>query len=176
MIRNELEYCVLGVVWRRGPCSAYAVRSEFEKSLSAHWSASTGSIYPVVARLRELGFVTATAEAQGRRRSSRLTITPRGEQALQEWMLRLDRGATAATYDPVRTRLLFLDALPSEARTSMIAAACAATRERLRELKLHAASVAEAGDRMEALATRGAEYELQARLDWLAEVADAVSA
>src|SRR3712207_7587532 len=45
---------VLGVVSRRGPCSAYAVQANFEL-VSAGWSASPGSVYPLMRKLAALG-------------------------------------------------------------------------------------------------------------------------
>jgi PadR family transcriptional regulator len=55
---TELESCVLGVVWQRGPCTAYTVRRE-------HWSSSAGSIYPVLARLESLGLIDGEEASWG---------------------------------------------------------------------------------------------------------------
>jgi DNA-binding PadR family transcriptional regulator len=167
MIRTELEYCVLGVIWQRGPCSAYAVRSEFAKSPSAHWSASAGSIYPVVTRLVAAGLVSARPSSKGRRVSQELRVTRPGVAALRSWIGLIDRAATSATYDSVRTRLLFLRALPNEAeREAVLDQAMEETKARVAELL----TLNETNEPMEALATLGAVYELEARLGWLAEI------
>jgi DNA-binding PadR family transcriptional regulator len=167
MIRTELEYCALGVIWRRGPCSAYAVRSEFAKSASAYWSASAGSIYPVVKRLLEAGLVVGRHRSDGRRVSQELSATAKGVKALRAWIERMDRISTSATYDSVRTRLLFLEALDNRARReAVLTSAEAETNARLAELR----KLDETDDPMEALATIGAVYELEARLAWLKEI------
>jgi DNA-binding PadR family transcriptional regulator len=163
-MRTELEHCVLGVIWQRGPCSAYAVRAEFAKSPSGHWSDSAGSIYPVVERLRHAGLVAARSKRNGQRTTRELTITKRGLTSLRRWIERLDRPATSATYDSVRTRFLFFEVLPRrEQREAAFAKAIDETRARLAELE----SLDHKEEPMEALATLGARYELQARLDWL---------
>jgi DNA-binding PadR family transcriptional regulator len=167
MIRTELEHCVLGVIWQRGPCSAYRVRSEFAKSPSAHWSASAGSIYPVAERLIAAGLVRVTHTQTGARATRELTVTPEGVAAIRSWIARIDRLATSATYDPVRTRLLFIHALDSvEDRRQVLRSASAETQARLAELE----ALDLTGEPMEALVMLGARHELQARLAWLLEI------
>ncbi len=56
---TELESTVLGVVWLRGPCTAYVIRQEFLASSSSYWTASTGAIYPVLRRLEGAGMIRA---------------------------------------------------------------------------------------------------------------------
>ncbi|HEY0116843.1 MAG TPA: PadR family transcriptional regulator [Allosphingosinicella sp.] len=170
MIRTELEYCALGVIWRRGPCSAYEVRSEFARSPSAFWSASAGSIYPVVGRLVAARLVAATERQVGRRKSKLLELTDSGLAALRSWICTLDRASTAATYDPIRTRFSFLDAVPDpERRDAVIATALAETRARLDELCAEEQGLGGAAHDMERIAMRGARRELEARIAWLGE-------
>lgn len=167
MIRTELEHCVLGVIWQRGPCSGYAVRAQFAKSLSAHWSASSGSIYPVVERLVRADLVRARAKSKGQRASSELTITRRGLIALRRWVERIDRAATSATYDSVRTRFLFFKVLAeADDRKATFLKAIEETKARLAELE----AIDEKDEPMEALATIGARFELEARLAWLSAI------
>lgn len=167
MIGTELEYCTLGVIWRRGPCSAYAVRGEFARSASAHWSASAGSIYPVVKRLLQAGLISARRRSDGRRVSRELEATNEGVRALRSWVERMDRTATSATYDSVRTRLLFLRVLSARAdREAVLDKAEKETKARLAELR----ELDESDDPIEALATLGAIHELEARLAWLAQI------
>ena len=166
MIRTELEYCVLGVIWRRGPCSAHMVRNEFARSPSSPWSSSAGSIYPVVARLARARLIDVRARSEGKRTIRDLSITSDGLAELRDWIARMDRQATSATYDSVRTRLLFLRALQSrEKREQAYDAAVTETKTRLAEL-----AAAPEEDPMEELARRGAVHELEGRLRWLAEI------
>src|SRR6476659_7226575 len=60
---TELEQCVLGVIWRDGPMTAYEIAALFTKSLSPYWSGSAGAIYPVVQRLRKRGLVRGTRKS-----------------------------------------------------------------------------------------------------------------
>ena len=39
---SELECFVLGLIWQLGPVSAYAVRTQMQKSPSTQWSGSAG--------------------------------------------------------------------------------------------------------------------------------------
>ena len=48
---TELEGAVLSVLARRQPLSAYGIRKEFEAAVTRSWSASAGSVYPLVKRL-----------------------------------------------------------------------------------------------------------------------------
>lgn len=168
MIGTELEHCVLGAVWRLEPCTAYDVRREFARSPSAHWSASTGSIYPVVARLVAAGLVSARERTAGRRRSRVLDVTAAGRAVLTTWISTVDRPSTSATYDPVRTRLIFLGLLAPAARGPVLEAMAAETKRRLEELR-RAEDAPEAATSFDKVALLGARYELEARLRWLDE-------
>jgi DNA-binding PadR family transcriptional regulator len=164
---TELEHCALGVIWQRGPCTAYAVRNEFAKSPSAYWSASSGSIYPVIKRLLAAGLIEAQTLTDGRRVSRALQVTTAGLDALRLWIEEIDRAATSATYDPIRTRMLFLDALTASAeREAVLDKAAEETKSRLAELK----ATARSDEPMEMIAMLGAVYELKARLEWLQEI------
>ena len=169
MIRTELEYCTLGVIWRRGPCSAYAVRCEFERSASSDWSASAGAIYPVVERLIGAGLILARPKDDGRN-SRELSVTAPGLAALRRWISRMDEATTATTQDPVRTRLLFLEALDPADRDAAIEVAMTQTRQRIGELKRLHRELLRRGDEMEALVTLGGGHQLEGRLRWLKAV------
>lgn len=170
-MHTDLEHCVLGVIWLCGPCSAYSVRKEFEQSPSAYWSASTGSIYPVVKRLTAAGLVTAASVEDGRRTRD-LKITESGLKALRRWISLMDRASTAATYDPVRTKFTFLDAMPAADLRVLIETAAAETTLRIAELREREDRLTDRQHRMERIAMRGARYELEARLRWLTAISD----
>lgn len=170
---TELEHCVLGVVWRRGPCTSYAVRAEFAASVTAQWSASAGSIYPAIRRLTALALLEARRTAWGRRGKHELSLTAIGAETLRRWIGAIDAAAAGPTPDPVRTRFLFLDALnDAHARRAAIAQAQSETRDRLAVVR--AAARDERLPPGERLAMRGAELQLEARLRWLDEAAQRV--
>jgi hypothetical protein len=107
----------------------------------------------------------------GRRRSRSLSVTENGLSALRAWITRIDRESTAATYDPVRTRLGFMDVVPLGARASLVARAIAESRKRLEELDGAVPDQERLGT-PEGLALLGARRELEARVAWLVEVRD----
>ena len=170
---TELESCVLGVVWLRGPCTAYAVRREFASSETPQWSASAGSIYPVLDRLENLGAVRAESAAWGQGSRKQYQITSSGLETLRAWIgPPFNPGAAAPTFDPLRTRMFFLEALPPSKRIRYVDAAMEATREVLQELKTNQA--AKAADEMDALASSGTVFQLEARIAWLRRVRRAI--
>ena len=64
---TELEACVLALVAKEGPCTAYSIRKQFEESLTSTWHASTGSIYPLIRRMTERGLLARQdVESDGR--------------------------------------------------------------------------------------------------------------
>ena len=164
---TDVESCALGVVWQKGPCTAYAVRREFAISSTPRWSASAGSIYPALQRLLRWKLVRAEEHRWGPRGKTRFSITPQGVKRLQAWVqppFEVELGGPA--FDPLRTRSCFLAALDRRARLRFVREAEKATRAALKTIR--ARHVPE-GD-YDAFAGRGSELELVARLAWLAEL------
>jgi DNA-binding PadR family transcriptional regulator len=170
---TDVEGCALGVVWQRGPCTAYEVRREFAVSSTPRWSASAGSIYPALQRLLARKLVRAAAEAWGPREITRYAITPRGLALLRGWIgppLADELGGPA--FDPLRTRSCFVGAMPRAARRRWVREAIARTRHALAGLRERAAESSVVD--FEAMARRGSILELETRLRWLDELARAV--
>src|SRR5687767_8460637 len=169
--RTELESCVLGVVWLRGPCTAYVVRQEFTVSRSSHWTGSAGAIYPLLRRLAKSGLIRARKRTWGRGGKQEFSITPRGLETLRAWIgPPLPPWTAAPAFDPVRTRLTFLMAVPKPRRRRFIAAAL----ENLdAEIAAHERDMAEA-EGLEKLVTLGALRELEGRRRWLGDVKKAI--
>lgn len=164
---TELECCVLGIVWERGPVTAHAIRTELLASRSSFWSGSAGAIYPLVARLEKRGLLRTEARPWGDRVKRELTLTPAGLAALRAWLAPLPGWAGAVTFDPIRTRLFFLGALPAESWSAFLDDAEAKVRAEKAALQ---AELAKLSGRFERLAAGGALRELEARLGWLGEV------
>ncbi|HUU84065.1 MAG TPA: PadR family transcriptional regulator [Phycisphaerae bacterium] len=166
---SELELVVLGIVWKRGPCTPYAVRKEFATSPSSHWSGSAGSIYPLVRRLERRGYLRSRRESQGRRARRTYTITRRGTAALRRWVCPpLPDEAAAITYDPIRTRMYFLGIVPPDRQSGFLAEAEAALRRQIRVVQAECARYAGLGDTFSHLAMTGALRIMRARIAWLA--------
>lgn len=170
---TELEGCVLGLVWERGPCTAYQVRKVFLASSNPAWSGSAGAIYPLVERLERRGLLESEPHFQGRRRSRLYRLSRAGREGLVQWLNRPDDPLLSGVPpDPLRTRLSFLGVLSPARRHDLLAQARAriaeslgAYREQLARGEL---------DRMNELVHRGAAETQEARLRWLDEVLAAV--
>jgi len=167
---TELEGCVLGIVWERGPCTAYVIRTVFLESLSPYWSGSAGSIYPLVARLEARGLIAARVEPRGVRSRKELSLTPEGLAALHAWIRPLPEWTGSVPVDPVRTRMFFLGALPPEEQDAFVADAEARARAAAEAVREEHEAAVRKDEVWEARATRGAILVQAARIEWLAEV------
>lgn len=166
-MRTELDNCILAVIWRGGPTSAYGVRAHFAASGTVFWSSSTGTIYPAIRRLREAGLLEAAAPT-GPRKSELLSLTPKGRAALEEWLTKVTPELGSPTADPIRTRVHFLTALDERVRKRVLEEYRAATRAALAHAEAALAAPAKTVvERSERLGTLGTVAELKARLDWL---------
>src|SRR5204863_1572686 len=115
-VPGELEHCVLSVIWRIQPCTAYQVRRAFQTSLTASWRASTGSIYPLLRKLVAKGFVIQAAIPGDRRHGQALKISPAAAQSLKSWLQDSSSWIAEPVADPIRTRSYGLPLLePREA-------------------------------------------------------------
>jgi DNA-binding PadR family transcriptional regulator len=169
-VLTELDNCILGIVWREGPMSAYGVRSHLARSTTPTWSSSTGTVYPAIRRLREAGLLAAESPT-GPRKSELLSVTAEGVKALSAWLTATTAEIGAPTADPIRTRVHFLGALPKASQREMLEAYKDATRAAVEELDQHARAVpTNKVEASEQLGTLGALAELRARLQWLDEV------
>lgn len=162
---SELEGCVLGLVWRGGPCTPYAVRCALRASPNPHWGHSAGSIYPIFRRLERAGLVAAEPHATGARRSRRYRITPAGLRALRRW-LGPDVSVFSASLppDPLRTRMAFLGALDPRARARFMREAETRIAAQMEDAAVYARA---ADDPWARLVSDGAMATLRARLDWI---------
>jgi DNA-binding PadR family transcriptional regulator len=167
---TELESCVLAVIWRNAPCSAYVVQKVFAASLTPEWSSSAGSIYPVLRRLLALALVAHEQEAWGRSTKAVYRPTGEGEAAVRQWISELGAAALTAPPDPVRTRAFFLDALSPAARLDALRAALQATETALTGARRSVQEVAGNGP-VDELAQLGLVFQLEGRRAWLEQMA-----
>jgi len=167
-VKSELEGAILGVVFEEGPSTPYAVLSVFAQSRSSYWSASTGAVYPAIRRLLRRGLLTATKRSRGTRSSSLCTLTRQGRRALVRWIgPPWDWKLEAATFDPLRTRISFLAAIPPAKRLKYLKEAEARPLAEMRPYEKLVRAEREGGDLWEAFASLGAVEQLRARLRWL---------
>jgi DNA-binding PadR family transcriptional regulator len=167
---SELEGAVLGVVSQHEPLTPYQVRRVFAHSPNPHWSASAGSIYPLVQRLARGRLLTARDHATGARKSLKYSLTAAGRRVLRGWILEVEHTKVATTSDLVRLRVFFLSELaPAEQRQFIdhmiqkIPAVIAQDEDYCRAKQ-------KAGDTFGFMGARGAVLMNRARLEWLKEV------
>jgi DNA-binding PadR family transcriptional regulator len=170
---SDLEHAVLGVIWLRQPCTAYAVRQAFEQSPTAHWSGSAGAIYPLVRRLEQRRLLRSAAR-RGDKRATRLyRLTRRGLAELQTWLRPpLPDAPGLMNVDPLRVRVRFWRALSARDRQAAIEEAQAKLRRQLARLAARTRGLRAAGDEFGYLVGRGAALSIRAQLAWLREVRD----
>lgn len=168
---SELEGCILGHLWKHGPCTAYSVRRVLLDSPSLHWSGSAGAVYPLLARFERRGFLSSRKTMQGNRAAWRYALTPAGRGRLRAWLgPPIAPEIVSITPDPLRTRTYFLDALAPRRRAAFFAEARAVLEEHLASLTREPAA-----DVFDRLALRGALALTRARMAWLEEVRRALA-
>jgi DNA-binding PadR family transcriptional regulator len=78
-------YALLGLLAVRS-WTGYELTHQLRRSLRYVWPSSEGHLYREQKRLVGLGWATVEDEPAGRRTRKRYTITPRGREALSEWL------------------------------------------------------------------------------------------
>ena len=170
-IATELENCVLGIIAGQQPCTAYVIRRHLGVSLSSYWSASAGAIYPLLRRLETRGWICADEQSWGTRTRRNYTLTRSGRKKLREWLSPPVTGwAAAFTYDPIRTRVFFLDQATPAQRLDFLNDAIAATASALEQHRAEKKALAAELSEFDSMGRDGAISELQARLRWLRSV------
>jgi len=173
---KELEGMVLGLVFKKGPCTAYTVRQILRHSPSSHWRGSAGSIYPLLERLEGLGLLEAQDDPHDGRARRLLAITSEGRKALKAWIKAgTCTDVIAQVSDPVRSRVYFLDALSPKERAKL-------TREMLKALQDFLAQTAADLDdetlelsELAKLGVLGAVMVNEARVEFLKEVVNTIA-
>lgn len=82
---TTLEYIVLGLI-SEAPQSGYSIISALETGMH-RWSASPGSIYPILRRLEKQGLIVGELELIYETRPRKMyKLMPLGEQILDDWL------------------------------------------------------------------------------------------
>jgi DNA-binding PadR family transcriptional regulator len=167
---SELECFVLGLIWKHGPCTTYALRQKLQSSPSTQWSGSAGALYPLVRRLERMGYLKSRSSGRGRRASVEYSITARGEAVLREWIgPPIPPEALTVTHDPLRSRLRFLSLLPPPQRRAWVEAAIRSLEEVARRVREWEQVHASDDDPFVPLMTRSGLLDIRARRTWLRE-------
>jgi len=108
------SYLVLGLLAREGPLTPYSLERHVQATLGNFWSFPHTLLYTEPARLAALDLLTETRENHGRRRRM-FAVTPRGTEALSEWLERPSMVPTELR-DLGLLQLFFADLTSVEAR------------------------------------------------------------
>ncbi len=104
---TTLEYVVLGLI-STGPQSGYSIISTFETEVYRRWSASPGSVYPMLKRLERRGVIAGELEVVYETRPRKMyRLTPAGERLVDAW-LKAPLGKPDVTEERDITMLKFL--------------------------------------------------------------------
>ncbi len=106
---TTLEYMVLGLISLE-PQSGYSIISVFESDIY-RWSASPGSIYPILKRLEKQDLLASELEIIHETRPRKMyTLTPLGEETLDEWLRRpLTKREVSVERDIAMRKFLFAE-------------------------------------------------------------------
>jgi DNA-binding PadR family transcriptional regulator len=116
---TDLEGAALAEIGRRGSATSYLIAQTFAASPSEFWSGSAGSFYPAIKRLAERGYLQATEASTGRRPRVDYSLTDLGRAAMEDWLLDPVR-ASGMGFDPLRTRLVYLELVSEKRRQQFL--------------------------------------------------------
>jgi DNA-binding PadR family transcriptional regulator len=155
-----------------GVPTGYDIKKVIDGSTRFFWTASFGQIYPELKRLRRAGLVHAKQEPRGKVKRTVYELTPKGEQALREWLT--DReNVIFEIRDESLLRLFFGDVLSKDdvlANLRMQQMIFELVLQRFREIEVEARAGIEEGREYPYLVLRyGLDFITWAR-DWYAGV------
>jgi DNA-binding PadR family transcriptional regulator len=106
---TTLEYLVLGLISLE-PQSGYTIINTFESD-RFRWSASPGSIYPILKRLEKQGILSSELEMIHETRPRKMySLTPLGETMLDDWLRKpLTRREIVADHEMIMMKFLFIE-------------------------------------------------------------------
>ncbi|MBT8110195.1 MAG: PadR family transcriptional regulator [Gammaproteobacteria bacterium] len=167
---GELEGVALGIVLKRQPCTAYAVRIELKASPSSHWRASAGAIYPLLSRLEHEGLIQATNDNSDGRGRRHLSITREGKKALKAWIKAIaNPDRLSEIFDPLRSRMFFLGALGHQEQIALAESVLEALDLNLENSQQYVRQNPASGDFFEHLGAIGGVMNAESRIKFLRE-------
>jgi len=167
---TDNEGALLALVLRIQPTTAYQIMRIYNESPVSNFNTSTGKLYPLIRRLRELGLLEGRPVEGDRRGTEMLSCTDRGEAAIRLWVRQL-RPVHLLLEDPLRTKVQSFDLLSRDEQVEWIVDAKAALAEKLAEVEAyrHEAQVP-----YQEHVHDNAVSALRARMDWLDRMLHAI--
>ena len=115
----SLRYAILGFL-SSTPATGYELGREFQQGAGSYWNALPSQIYPELAALETLGWITGKLSNTDRLRKRTFRLTKRGEQELKVWVEA--ENDYPPERDSERLRIIFLDGSPIPAIRKHVAA------------------------------------------------------
>jgi len=118
-----LDFIALGMVLEEA-LTGYDIKKEIEAGIGNFYTASYGSLYPALKKLRDKGYLTMTEHLHGNRVKKYYAATDLGKAAFLEWL--------SSSFDPnsssdsLLARIYFFGELPGDIR-----------RQKLQEYELY---------------------------------------
>lgn len=167
---SAIEYTVLGIAWKRGPCTTYALMKELASSTSTYYKARAGTAYPMVDRMLNSGLLSHAGHT-GPKGEKLVELTASGVAALNEWLTtQPELTEVAHTVDFIRLRMFYMGAVPPAARDRFFEDVLAELSSHLAQCELAVERYTTMGDTFSVLATEGVIAETQARIEWLGSI------
>lgn len=165
---SELEGVAIGIVSKQEPCTAYSIRMELQQSPSSHWRGSAGSIYPLLKRLESEGYIKSSNDVADGRGRKLLSVTKSGRKALKQWVQDL-KGSNliSEVFDPVRSRVFFLDSLTHQEQLDFAKETLTALEAYLVTTRAHLDKRPASSDLVEHMGALGGYLNAESRVAWL---------
>ena len=166
------EGTFLSLLVRVGPATAYQISKIYAESPVSNFGTSKGKIYPLIRRLRELGFIRSERVEGDARGSEKLECTAAGIEAVRHWVKEI-RSNHVLLEDPLRTKIQSFGLLTARERLKWVADAKAALVQKLRDLEEYAAEVEVP---FKDVVHDNAVSSVECRLQWLDRLAKNIEA
>lgn|SRR5574344_1545986 len=115
-----LEFIILGTLFKCSDLTGYDIRKYIEEGIGMFYKASYGSIYPILNKLLQQGYVTCKGELEGKREKKKYVITDEGRKVFIEWLEEdLPKGSSMESF---MAKVFFFDALPDKNAADKITA------------------------------------------------------
>jgi hypothetical protein len=113
------------------------------------------------------GIIRESEQTKDRRGTKLLELTELGQDCLAAWITTEDAWLLGPASDPMRTRTFAFMVIPVGKRQEVLRHWKLVTLERIQATQAQIARFQTAGDEVGAMATKGTELQLRARLKWI---------
>ena len=106
-----LEFIILGTLYTN-TLTGYDIKKCIEGGIGMFYRASYGSIYPILGKLLERGYVVCVDEVQGKMVKKKYSITPCGKKELIKWLN--EDNASSSSIESIMAKVFFFDIIPRD--------------------------------------------------------------